>query len=172
MTNLQGKVAVVTGSSKGIGAAIAQRLAADGASVIINYARSAAPADALVQRIQSAGGKAVAVQADLSKPEEAAKLVSATIKAFGRLDILVNNAGTYKFLPLEAITVEHIDQHFNLNVKALLLATQPPFPHFVPEGAGVITTTSGVALPPPPATPASTGPSAAAHDTTRPLPMD
>src|SRR5277367_6177805 len=121
MADLNGKVTLVTGSSKGIGAAIAQRLAGDGASVVINYASSAAPADALVKRIQSVGGKAIAAQADLSNPAEIPKLISATTKAFGRLDILVNNAGVYKFFPLEAITAEHIDKHFNLNVKALLL---------------------------------------------------
>src|SRR5450432_1139663 len=116
MASLQGKVALITGSSKGIGAAIALRLAQDGASVVINYASSAAPAEALVKRIEAEGGKAIAVQADVSNPAEIAKLLSATTEAFGPLDILVNNAGVYKFLPLEAITVEHIDKHFNLNV--------------------------------------------------------
>ncbi|HEX4576916.1 MAG TPA: SDR family NAD(P)-dependent oxidoreductase, partial [Edaphobacter sp.] len=138
MANLQGKVALITGSSKGIGAAIAQRLAADGASVVINYSSSGAPAEALVQRIQSAGGKAVAVQANLSNPAEIGKLISAAKQAFGRLDILINNAGIYKFLPLEAITEEHIDKHFNLNVKALLLVTQAALPLFGPEGGVVI----------------------------------
>jgi 3-oxoacyl-[acyl-carrier protein] reductase len=172
MANLQGKVALVTGSSKGIGAAIAQHLAADGAAVVVNYARSAAPAEALVQRIQSAGGKAVAVQADLSKPDEAAKLISAAIKAFGRLDILVNNAGVYKFLPLEAITVDHIDQHFNLNVKALLLATQAAVPRFGPEGGVIINISSGVALTPAPASAVYSGTKAAVDVITRVLAME
>ncbi len=172
MANLQGKVALVTGSSKGIGAAIAQRLAADGASVVINYSRGAASAESLAQRIQSAGGKAVAVQADLSKPDEAAKLISAAIKAFGRLDILVNNAGVYKFLPLEAITVEHIDQHFNLNVKALLLATQAAVPHFGPGGGVVINISSGVALTPAPASAVYSGTKAAVDVITRVLAME
>jgi 3-oxoacyl-[acyl-carrier protein] reductase len=113
MKDLKGKVAIVTGSSKGIGAAIAERLASDGASVVVNYSRAAAPAEALVQRITSGGGKAIAVQADLSKSSEIAKLFSEASKAFGRLDILVNNAGIYKFLPLEAVDEEHIDKHFN-----------------------------------------------------------
>jgi 3-oxoacyl-[acyl-carrier protein] reductase len=172
MANLQGKVALVTGSSKGIGAAIAQRLAADGAAVVINYSRSAAPAEALAQRIQSTGGKAVAVQADLSRPEEAAKLISAAIKAFGRLDILVNNAGVYKFLPLEAITIEHIDQHFNLNVKALLLATQAAVPHFGPDGGVVINISSGVALTPALASSVYSGTKAAVDVITRVLAME
>jgi 3-oxoacyl-[acyl-carrier protein] reductase len=171
MANLQGKVALVTGSSKGIGAAIAQRLAADGASVIINYARSAAPAEALVQRIQSTGGKAVAVQADLSNPAEIGKLISATKQAFGRLDILINNAGVYKFLPLEAITVEHIDKHFNLNVKALLLITQAALPLFGPEGV-VINISSGVSITPAPASSVYAGTKAAVDVITRVLAME
>lgn len=144
MKDLAGKVAIVTGSSKGIGAAIAERLASDGASVVVNYSRNAAPADALVERITSGGGKAIAVQADLSKSAEIAKLFSETKNAFGRLDILVNNAGIYKFLPLEAIDEEHIDKHFNLNVKALLLATKAAVPLFGPEGGVVINISSGV----------------------------
>jgi 3-oxoacyl-[acyl-carrier protein] reductase len=172
MANLQGKVALITGSSKGIGAAIAQRLAADGASVVINYSRTAAPAEALVQRIQSAGGKAVAVQADLSNPAEIGKLISATKQAFGHLDILVNNAGVYKFLPLEAITVEHIDKHFNLNVKALLLITQAAVPHFSPEGGIVINISSGVTLTPAAASSVYAGTKAAVDVITRVLAME
>jgi 3-oxoacyl-[acyl-carrier protein] reductase len=172
MANLQGKVALITGSSKGIGAAIAQRLAAEGASVVINYSRTAAPAEAVVQRIQSAGGKAVAVQADISNPTEIGKLISATKQAFGRLDILINNAGVYKFLPLEAITVEHIDKHFNLNVKALLLVTQAALPLFGSEGGVVINISSGVSLTPAPASSVYSGTKAAVDVITRVLAME
>jgi 3-oxoacyl-[acyl-carrier protein] reductase len=172
MANLQGKVALITGSSKGIGAAIAQRLAAGGASVVINYSTSGAPAEALVQRIQSAGGKAVAVQANLSNPAEIGKLISAAKQAFGRLDILINNAGVYKFLPLEAITEEHIDKHFNLNVKALLLVTQAALPLFGPEGGVVINISSGVSLTPAPASSVYAGTKAAVDVITRVLAME
>ena len=172
MADLKGKVALVTGSSKGIGAAIAQRLAADGASVVINYSSSAAPAEALVKRIQSAGGKAIAIQADLSNPADIDKLISATTEALGRLDILVNNAGVYNFLPIEAITVEHIDKHFNLNVKALLLATQAAVPHFGPDGGVVINISSGVALTPAPASAVYSGTKAAVDVITRVLAME
>jgi 3-oxoacyl-[acyl-carrier protein] reductase len=172
MANLQGKVALITGSSKGIGAAIAQRLAADGASVVINYSSSSAPAEALVQRIQSAGGKAVAVQANLSNPAEIGKLISAAKQAFGRLDILINNAGVYKFLPLEAITEEHIDKHFNLNVKALLLVTQAALPLFGPEGGVVINISSGVSVTPASASAVYAGTKAAVDVITRVLAME
>jgi 3-oxoacyl-[acyl-carrier protein] reductase len=172
MANLQGKVALITGSSKGIGAAIAQRLAADGASVVINYSRSAAPAESLTQRIQSEGGKAVAVQADLSNPAEIPKLITATKQAFGRLDILINNAGVYKFLPLEAITVEHIDKHFNLNVKALLLVTQAAVPLFGPDGGVVINISSIVSVNPAPASAVYAGTKAAVDVITRVLAME
>ncbi len=124
MAKLTGKVAVVTGASKGIGAAIAQELAADGASVIVNYASSPEQAGQLVANIKSAGGAAKAVHADVSKPSEAKQLVEAAVTEFGRLDILVNNAGVYDFLPLEQITEEHFDRLFDLNVKGLLFATQ------------------------------------------------
>jgi 3-oxoacyl-[acyl-carrier protein] reductase len=172
MPSLQGKVALVTGSSKGIGAAIAERLAADGASVIVNYSRSAGPAEAVVQRIQSAGGKAVAVQADVSNPADIGKLFSAATQAFGRLDILVNNAGVYKFIPLEAITAEHIDKLFNLNVKALLLVTQAAVPLFGPEGGVVINISSGVSLTPAPASSVYSGTKAAVDVITRVLAME
>lgn len=124
MAKLAGKVAVVTGASKGIGAAIAQELAKDGASVIVNYASSAPGAEATVAKIKAGGGKAKAVRADVSKPAEAKQLVDAAVSEFGRLDILVNNAGVYEFLPLEQITEAHFDRMFDLNVRGLLFATQ------------------------------------------------
>jgi 3-oxoacyl-[acyl-carrier protein] reductase len=172
MKDLKGKVAVVTGSSKGIGAAIAERLASDGASVVVNYSRNAAPAETLVQRITSGGGKAIAVQADLSKSAEITKLFSETKNAFGRLDILVNNAGVYKFVPLDAIDEEHIDKHFNLNVKALLLATKAAVPLFGPEGGVVINISSGVSLTPAPASSVYSGTKAAVDVITRVLAME
>ncbi|HWW22642.1 MAG TPA: glucose 1-dehydrogenase [Edaphobacter sp.] len=172
MSSLQGKVAVITGSSKGIGAAIAERLADDGAAVVVNYSRSAAPAEALVQRIKTNGGKAFAVQADISKPSEIGKLFSQTTEAFGRLDILVNNAGVYKFLPLEAIDEDHIDRHFNLNVKSLLLVTKAAVPLFGPEGGVVINISSGIALTPAPASSVYSGTKAAVDIITRVLAME
>src|SRR5580704_15833067 len=107
MSRLENKVAVVTGASKGIGASIAEHLAADGASVVVNYASSKAGAEAVVKRIRDKGGKATAVQADVSKPEEIKKLFAETKAAYGRVDVLVNNAGIYEFSPLETITPEH-----------------------------------------------------------------
>src|SRR5881275_2745369 len=111
MNKLTGKVAVVTGASKGIGASIAEHLAAEGASVVVNYASSKAGADAVVKRINQNDGKAIAVQADVSKPEDIRRLFAETKKAFGKVDILVNNAGIYEFVPLEAITAEHFHKH-------------------------------------------------------------
>src|ERR1700733_12927908 len=124
MARLTGKVAVVTGASKGIGAGIAEELAKDGASVIVHYASSASGAEAVVAKIMNAGGKAKAVHADVSKPAEAKQLIDAAVTEFGRLDILVNNAGVYEFLPLEQITETHFDRMFDLNVRGLLFATQ------------------------------------------------
>jgi 3-oxoacyl-[acyl-carrier protein] reductase len=124
MARLTGKVAVVTGASKGIGAGIAEELAKDGASVIVNYASSASGAEAVVAKIKNAGGKAKAVHADVSKPAEAKQLIDAAVTEFGRIDILVNNAGVYEFLPLEQITETHFDRMFNLNVRGLLFATR------------------------------------------------
>jgi 3-oxoacyl-[acyl-carrier protein] reductase len=124
MARLTGKVAVVTGASKGIGAAIARELANDGAAVIVNYASSPQQAEELVASIRSAGGKAKSVRADVSKPAEAKQLVDAALSEFGQLDILVNNAGVYEFLPLQQITEAHFDRMFDLNVKGLLFATQ------------------------------------------------
>src|SRR5271167_913451 len=121
---LSGKVAVVTGASKGIGAAIARQLAAEGASVVVNYASSKAGADRVVSEIAKAGGKAVAVQADLSKEADIRRLFAETKKAYDRVDILVNNAGVYEFLPLAQVTAEAFHKMFNLNVLGLILASQ------------------------------------------------
>jgi 3-oxoacyl-[acyl-carrier protein] reductase len=146
---LEGQVAVVTGASKGIGAAIAEHLAAAGAAVVVNYASSKAGAEAVVQRIRQAGGKAVAVQADVSKPDDIRRLFAETKKAFGRLDILVNNAGVYEFAPLEAITAEHFHKHFDLNVLGLLLTTQEAVKHFGPTGSIVNISSVAATLTPP-----------------------
>ena len=129
MSNLAGKVAIVTGSSKGIGAGIAARLAADGASIIVNYSRSAEDANVVVRRITDAGGKAFAVKADISKPQEIKPLIDAAIEHLGCLDILVNNAGVYKVDSLDSLSAESFDEHFSLNVRGLLLTTrlQPAF---------------------------------------------
>jgi 3-oxoacyl-[acyl-carrier protein] reductase len=135
---LSGKVAVVTGASKGIGAAIAKQLAADGAAVVVNYASSRGGADEVVAAITAAGGKAVAVQADLSKRSDVERLFQESDRAFGRLDILVNNAGIYEFMPLEGITEEHFHRQFNLNVLGLILATQQAAARFGPEGGSVV----------------------------------
>ncbi|MFP3564611.1 SDR family NAD(P)-dependent oxidoreductase [Paraburkholderia sp. SIMBA_030] len=124
MSKLTGKVAVVTGASKGIGAAIAKALAAQGASVVVNYASSKTGADAVVAAITAAGGKAVAVAGDVSKAADAQGIIDAAVETYGRLDILVNNSGVYEFAPIEAITEEHFHKHFNVNVLGLLLVTQ------------------------------------------------
>jgi 3-oxoacyl-[acyl-carrier protein] reductase len=121
---LAGKVAVVTGASKGIGAAIAKSFAAEGAAVVVNYSSSKEAADKVVKEIAGKGGKAVAVGANMSKPEDVKKLFAETKKNFDKLDILVNNAGIYEFASLEEITPEHFHKHFDLNVLGLLLASQ------------------------------------------------
>lgn len=149
MSKLTGKVAVVTGASKGIGAAIATALAAEGAAVVVNYASSRAGADAVVATITAAGGKAVAVQADVSKAEQAQALVAAAVENFGGLDILVNNSGVYEFGAIEALTEEHYRKQFDVNVFGLLLATQAAAAH-LREGGSVINISSAVTslLPP------------------------
>jgi 3-oxoacyl-[acyl-carrier protein] reductase len=143
MNNLTGKVAVVTGASKGIGAGIAKALAADGASVVVNYASSKAGADTVVANIEKAGGKAVAVRGDVARPAEAQAIVDAAIKTFGRLDILVNNSGVYEFGALEAITAENFHKMFNINVLGVLLATQAAVKH-MSEGGSIINIGSAV----------------------------
>ncbi|HTY82961.1 MAG TPA: SDR family NAD(P)-dependent oxidoreductase, partial [Silvibacterium sp.] len=129
MSKLKGKVAVVTGASKGIGAAIAKSLAAEGASVVVNYASSKAGADVVVDTITKAGGKAVAVGGDVSKAADAQKIIDTAVKDFGRLDILVNNSGVYEFQPIETITEDHYHKIFNVNVLGVLLTTQAAVKH-------------------------------------------
>lgn len=135
---LTGKVAVVTGASKGIGAGIAKQLANEGAAVIVNYASSKEGADQVVDEISKGGGKAIAVQADVAKKTDIERLFAEAKKAFGRLDILVNNAGVYKFEPLEAVTEDEFHREFNTNVLGLILATQEAVKHFGAEGGSVI----------------------------------
>lgn len=153
---LAGKVAIVTGASKGIGASIARRYAAEGASVVVNYATSKEGADKVVADIINAGGKAVAVQGDVSKATDAQAIVDAAIKTYGKLDVLVNNSGQYEFAPIEAITEEHFHKLFNVNVLGLLLTTQAAVPH-LKEGASIINIGSVVSRITPPASAVYTG---------------
>ncbi len=139
---LAGKVAVVTGASKGIGASIAKQLAAEGASVVVNYASSKTGADKVVAEITTQGGKAIAVQGDVAKKSDIERLFAETKKAFGQVDILVNNAGVYEFAPLEQITEEHFHKQFNLNVLGLLLTTQAALKFFPATGGNVINISS------------------------------
>lgn len=141
---LAGKVAVVTGASKGIGASIAKHLAAEGASVVVNYASSKAGADKVVAGITGAGGKAVAVQGDVSKKADIERLFAESKKAFGAVDVLVNNAGIYEFSPLENVTEEHFHKQFNLNVLGLLLTTQEAVKHFPSTGGSIVNISSVV----------------------------
>jgi 3-oxoacyl-[acyl-carrier protein] reductase len=150
MGKLTNQVAVVTGASKGIGADIAKALAAEGASVVVNYASSKEGADRVVKEITVNGGKAVAVQADVSKQADIARLFAETKKAYGKLNILVNNAGTYEFAPLDAITEELFHKQFNLNVLGLLLTTKEAVKLIGPEGGSIINIGSGVSTVCPP----------------------
>ncbi len=138
MSSLQGKVALVTGASKGIGAEIARELAARGAAVAVNYSGSKAGAEKVVAEIKKAGGKAVAVQANLADPDSIGPLVATVARELGPISILVNNAGIYEFGPIEAVTPEHFHKQFNVNVLGLLLTTQEALKHFDPKGGSVI----------------------------------
>jgi 3-oxoacyl-[acyl-carrier protein] reductase len=156
MSKLDGKVAVVTGASKGIGAAIARKLAEEGAAIVVNYASSKAGADAVVKDITSAGGKAVAVQGDVSKAAEAQHLFEEAVRQFGRLDILVNNSGVYEFAPIEQVTEEHYRRVFDINVLGLLFTTQAAAKH-LGEGGSIINISSAVTTVLSPATAVYTG---------------
>ncbi len=156
MSKLKGKVAVVTGASKGIGAAIAKSLAAEGASVVVNYASSKVGADKVVAAITAAGGKAVAVGGDVSKAAEAQGIIAAAIKNYGRLDILVNNSGVYEFSPIGDVTEESFHRLFNINVLGVLLTTQAAVKH-LGEGASIINIGSGVSRITPPNSSVYTG---------------
>jgi 3-oxoacyl-[acyl-carrier protein] reductase len=149
MSKLTGKVAIVTGASKGIGAAIAKSLAAEGASVVVNYASSKSGAEAVVAEITKSGGKALAVGGDVSKKADAQGIIDAAVKKFGRLDILVNNSGIYEFSPIGEVTEDHFHKQFNINVLGLLLVTQAAVKH-LGEGASIINISSGVSRITPP----------------------
>ncbi len=138
MNNLKGKVALVTGASKGIGAAIARELAARGAAVAVNYSASKASAEKVVADINAAGGKAISVQANVSDPNAIGPLVETVARELGPINVLVNNAGVYEFSPIEAVTPESFHRQFNLNVLGLILTTQSALLHFHPEGGSII----------------------------------
>jgi 3-oxoacyl-[acyl-carrier protein] reductase len=149
MSKLAGKVAVVTGASKGIGAGIARALAAEGAAVVVNYASSKAGADKVVTDIEQAGGRAIAVQGDVSKADQAQGLIDAAVDRYGRLDVLVNNSGVYEFAPIDAVTEDQYRRMFDVNVLGVLLATQAAARH-LGEGGSVINISSAITslLPP------------------------
>ncbi|HJZ54200.1 MAG TPA: glucose 1-dehydrogenase [Gemmataceae bacterium] len=153
---LAGKVAVVTGASKGIGAEIARHLAAEGAAVVVNYASSKAGADKIVADITGKGGKAVAVKGDVSRAAEAQGIIEAAVKNYGRLDILVNNSGVYEFSPIEAVSEESFHRQFNINVLGLLLTTKAAV-KYLGEGASIINIGSGVSRITPPNSAVYTG---------------
>jgi 3-oxoacyl-[acyl-carrier protein] reductase len=142
MSDLNGKVAVVTGASKGIGAAIAKALSAAGAAVVVNYSSSKEDADRVVADIKAKGGKAIAVKGDVAKAEDMRRLFEETKKTFGTLDVLVNNAGIYRFAPLEEITEDEFHHHFNINVLGTILATREAVKHFGPNGGSIINMSS------------------------------
>jgi 3-oxoacyl-[acyl-carrier protein] reductase len=169
MGKLSNQVAVVTGSSKGIGAGIAKGLAAEGAAVVVNYASSKEGAEKVVSEIQAKGGKAIAIQGDVAKAKDVQRLFAETKKAFGRLDVLVNNAGVYEFAPLEQITEEQFHRLFGTNVLGLILATQEAAKHFGAEGGSVINIGSAVSSITPPHTTVYTATKGAVDAVTRTL---
>jgi 3-oxoacyl-[acyl-carrier protein] reductase len=166
---LEGKVAIVTGASKGIGAAIAGHLADEGAAVVVNYASSKGAAERVVADITAKGGRAIAVGANVSKPADIQRLFAEAKKAFGRLDVLVNNAGIYEFAPLEDVTPEHFHKQFDLNVLGLLLASREAARHFGPDGGSIINISSVVATAAPPNTSVYSATKAAVDAVTRSL---
>jgi 3-oxoacyl-[acyl-carrier protein] reductase len=166
---LSGKVAVVTGASKGIGASIALHLAAEGASVVVNYASSKEGAERVVGEIVGNGGKAIAVQANVAKQADIQRLFSEAKKAFGQIDILVNNAGIYEFAPLESVTAELFHKMFDLNVLGLILATQEAVKHFGADGGSIINISSVAATLAPPTTSVYSATKAAVDAVTRSL---
>jgi 3-oxoacyl-[acyl-carrier protein] reductase len=142
MNRLKGKIAVVTGASKGIGAGIAKGFGAEGAAVVVNYATSREGADRVVAEIKAAGGKAIAVQGDMSKEADVGRLFAETRQAFGAVDVLVNNAGVYQFEPIEAVTETEFHREFNINVLGPILAIREAVKHFGPNGGSVINMSS------------------------------
>lgn len=166
---LSGKVAIVTGASKGIGSAIAVQLAGEGAAVVVNYASSKAGADRVVGQITANGGRAFAVQADIAKEKDIQRLFAEARTTFGRLDILVNNAGVYEFLPLENVTSEHFHRQFDLNVLGLLLASREAAKYFGDSGGNIINISSVVATAAPPASAVYSATKAAVDAVTRSL---
>ena len=169
MGKLQGKVAVVTGASKGIGAGIAKSLAAEGAAVVVNYASSREGADRVVAEITKKGGKAIAVQGSVAKAADVERIFSETKKAFGKVDVLVNNAGVYEFSPIEDVTEEHYHRIFNTNVLGLLLTTKEAVKHFNGDGGSIINVGSAVTELTPPTTAVYTGTKGAVDAITRTL---
>jgi 3-oxoacyl-[acyl-carrier protein] reductase len=166
---LAGKVAIVTGASKGIGAGIAKQLAAEGASVVVNYSTSKEGADRVVNEIAKKGGKAIAVHANVAKEKDIEQLFTETKKAFGRLDILVNNAGIYEFSPIDGVTEAHFYKHFDLNVLGLLLTSKEAAKYFGPEGGSIINISSAASTLTPPNTAVYTGTKGAVDAVTKTL---
>lgn len=166
---LSGKVAVVTGASKGIGASIAQHLAAEGAAVVVNYSTSREGADKVVAQVERRGGQAIAVQADVSRRADIQRLFAEAKRAFGRVDILVNNAAVYEFAPIEEVTAEHFHRQFDLNVLGLLLTTQEALRYLGPEGGSIINVSSVAATVAPPTASVYSATKAAVDTVTRSL---
>ena len=169
MSKLKGKVAIVTGASKGIGASIAKHLTDEGAAVVVNYASSKEDADRVVAEIARDGGRAIAVHADVTKQADIHRLFAETKKAFGRLDILVNNAGVYEFSPLEDVTEEHFHKQFDLNVLGLILASKEAVRYFDSAGGSIINISSGASTLTPPNTSVYSATKAAVDAVTRSL---
>jgi len=166
---LTGKVAVVTGASKGIGASIAKHLAAEGAAVVVNYSSSKQGADKVVSEIAGKGGKAIAVQADVAKQAEIERLFAETKKTFGKVDILINNAGVYEFSPLDTVTEAQFHRHFDTNVLGLILASKEAAKYFGPEGGSIVNVSSTVTSLTPPNSSVYTGSKGAVDAVTRTL---